>query len=127
VRLVEGEEPIQWCSGTLMHPRAFLMAGHCVDPLLQRDIPPERVWVSFYTNAFKKPWQAVERFVLHPDYSFPPFNDSHDVGIIVLKDEVDLPLATLAPVGFLEELWEEGKLRWWDEEGIHEAFFTVVG
>jgi secreted trypsin-like serine protease len=127
VRLKEGEEPVQWCSGTLIHPRVFLTAGHCVDPLIRNEISPDDVSVSFNTDAFQRPWQAVEGFVLHPEYSFPPVSDPHDLGLIILKQRVDLPLANLAPPGFLDELWKEGKLRWWDEEGVHEAFFTVVG
>jgi hypothetical protein len=104
-------------SGTLIHPRVFLTAGHITDPL-QRNIAlgrftTEHFRVSFAPNAFDETsWAGVESFVTHP--SFRPTHSGVnmvDIGLVILKEPLDLPIATLAHEGFLDELKAAGALR----------------
>ncbi len=111
---------IQWCSGTLVHPRVFLTAGHCTVDLLDFVNSMDDVWVSFSLNAYDKPIYRVESIVTHPDYWWGPTSDPHDVGVLILKRPVmKVAPATLAPVGFLYELEKQGLLKG--------AKFAVVG
>jgi secreted trypsin-like serine protease len=115
--------PLQWCSGTLIHPRVFLTAGHCVDAL--DDFGITKVWVNFDQYALNsKTMLDVAQVILHPDYNWGPTSNPHDVAVLILAKPVKkLKPATLAPLGFLDELKEQGKLR----EGSNGAKFTVVG
>jgi secreted trypsin-like serine protease len=111
--------PLQWCSGTLIHPRVFLTAGHCIEPLGNLGI--SRVWVNFDQYALNpKTMLDVSRVILHPDYNWGPTSNPHDVAVLILAKPVKkLKPATLASLGFLDTL----QLR----EGANGAKFTVVG
>ena len=109
--------PLVVASGTLIHTRAFLTAGHITDPL-QRNIALGRFTadhfrVSFAPDAFdESSWVGVESFVTHP--SFRPSHSGVnmvDIGLVILKEPVDIPVATLAHEGFLDELKAAGALR----------------
>jgi hypothetical protein len=91
------------CSGTLVHERVFLTAGHCVGRGV-RGVPPFiRVVVSFNAaNAFgRSSWVSVARLVVHP--SLPdeclsaPGCDPTTVGVFAAGDpeRADLGLAIL--------------------------------
>lgn len=119
-------------SGTLIHPRVLLTAGH-VTALF--DQYPEAIpyfGVSFGTNAFDQTtWHRIEKVVTHPDYRAANFkgmdNNPHysDVGVIILIDPVyDVPLAKLPYAGFLHDLETAGLLHKSDQG---RATFTVVG
>jgi secreted trypsin-like serine protease len=117
-----------FCSGTLIHSRVFLTAGHCTDYLeylmAAGRLTIEGVKVSFDAdNALEKKLLAVEEVITHPDYNWT-YSNSYDVGVLILKKPVKrLPLATLPEEGFLDRLLAEGKLR----QGSDGAKFTVVG
>lgn len=113
--------PYQWCSGTLIHPRVFLTAGHCTDRL-EEDYGIQQVWVSFAPYALDD-LREVETVITHPEYNWGS-NNPHDVGLLILAEAAtDIPLATLPPAGYLDDLKKEGLLRQ-ENEG---AMFTLVG
>lgn len=119
-----GYGPYQWCSGTLIHPRVFLTAGHCTVALDAYGIGT--VWVNFGQYALnEKTLLDVERVITHPDYNWGPQSNPHDVGVLILEKPVKKRLkpASLPEEGFLDRLEAEGKLR----QGSEGAKFTVVG
>ena len=62
-----GFGPFQWCSGTLIHPRLFLTAGHCTVDLDTFGV--ETVWVNFDQYALNESTLLeVAEVVTHPDY-----------------------------------------------------------
>jgi hypothetical protein len=106
-------------SGTLIHPRVLLTAGHVTDSielslaLGRRTI--DHIRVSFAPNSFDdSSWLDVDSVVTHPSFRPTPAgggNNMVDIGLVILKDPVDLPIATLAHEGFLDELKDAGALR----------------
>ena len=116
--------PYQVCSGTLIHPRVFLTAGHCTEGWEGTGV--ETFWVNFDPYALnEKTLLDVERVITHPDYYWGPTSNPHDVGVLILKKPVKKRIkpATLPEEGFLDRLLAEGRLR----QGSNEADFTVVG
>jgi secreted trypsin-like serine protease len=108
------------CSGTLIHPRVFLTAGHCTIGEV-----PEEVWVTFDQDGLNPGIVLdVDDVITHPDYNWGPTSNPHDVGILVLAQPVtDITPATLPEEGFLDELKKAGELG----HGSDKAKFTLVG
>jgi len=118
-----GYGPYQWCSGTLVHPRVFLTAGHCTKGLEYYGI--ERIWVNFDAYALRKSTlRKVEHAITHPDYYWGPTSNPYDVGVLIVeKPEKRVVPAQLPEAGFLDDLLAAGELR----QGSEEADFTLVG
>lgn len=118
-----GYGPVQWCSGTLIHPRVFLTAGHCTDAVEAYGIT--QVWVNFDSYALnEKTLLDVEQVITHPDYYWGPTSNPYDVGILVLKKPVKkLELASMPAPYYLDQLLDEGLLH----DGSDRATFVVVG
>jgi secreted trypsin-like serine protease len=118
-----GYGPFQVCSGTLIHERVFLTAGHCtVD---WEDYGVETFWVNFDQDALNEnTLLEVEAVIPHPDYYWGPQSNPHDVGVLILAGPVtDIEPADLPYEGFLDDLRAEGLLN----QGKEKAKFTVVG
>jgi len=117
-----GYGPFQVCSGTLIHPRVFLTAGHCTEGWGPEF---ETFWVNFDQNALNtKTLLEVEQVIPHPDYWWGPQSNPHDVGVLILAKKVKrIKPANLPKVSFLDELIKEGKLH----QGSDGAKFTLVG
>jgi secreted trypsin-like serine protease len=129
--IVERDDGRVWatCTGTLIHERAFLTAGHCTDYVNGLDDEGRLVaaYVSFDFDVAPEndptKFKVVE-IITHPDYFWGGENP-HDVGLLILEEAVtDIELATLPDEGFLDGLKRDGELRSGGPEG---AKFTVVG
>ena len=121
---IDGEP--QWrCSGTLIAPRVFLTAGHCVGD----GATGARVWFDTdLTDNKEYPYggdTSIEGTpVPHPDYSWGDA-DPHDVGLVILAEAVtDIEPAPLPDPDLLAQLKKDRILR---EGGPEGAFFTEVG
>ena len=115
--------PYQWCSGTLIHARVFLTAGHCTDPLEEYGI--ETVWVNFDPYAVNPDTLLlVESVHTHPEYAWGG-SDPHDVALLVLAEPVtDIEPAPLPAEGMLDDLKKAKVLR---PGGPDAPTFTLVG
>jgi len=118
-----GYGPYQVCSGTLIHPRVFLTAGHCTADWEGTGV--ETFWVNFDEYALNEDTLLeVEAVIPHPDYYWGPQSNPYDVGVLILAEPVvDIEPATLPQEGLLDDLKEEGLLN----QGKEKAKFTVVG
>jgi hypothetical protein len=128
----ETGKPFVFCSGSLVHPRVLLTAGHgsyFLETALDEGlITLDNVRVSFGRDALDpKSWLEVEDVITHPKFQpgLDPKNDPADVGALVLKKPVrKIEPAILADEGLLDLLQEIGELREGPEGGTR---FTVVG
>jgi hypothetical protein len=120
---IDGEP--QWrCSGTLIAPRVFLTAGHCVGD----GATAARVWFDsdLETNE-EYPYggeTSIEGIPIpHDDYLWGGA-DPHDVGVVILDEAVDIEPATLPDPDLLTQLKKDRVLEGGYEEGV---FFRSVG
>lgn len=115
--------PYQVCTGTLVHPRVFLTAGHCTEGWEGTGV--ETFWVNFDQDALNEATLLdVSEVVTHPDYWWGPTSNPHDVGVLILAEPVQgIEPANLPSEGFLDVLKQDGLLR----NGSQGAKFTLVG
>ncbi|MCW5551339.1 MAG: trypsin-like serine protease [Verrucomicrobiae bacterium] len=128
--------PHVFSSGTLIHPRVLLTAGHLVDQV-ERAVAAglgtlDDLRVSFGVNAYDPAtWLEVAAIAKHPAY------DSRfaevpggvaglpDIGVVILKEPVtDVPLGQLPSPFLLDDLLQAGQLRNVSSGAAH---FPVVG
>jgi V8-like Glu-specific endopeptidase len=123
--MVDGEV-VRWrCSGTLIAPRVFLTAGHCVYGMYAA-----RVWFDTdMTDNEEYPCggdTSIEGTPIpHPDYNWGDA-DPHDVGVVILEEEVDIDIdpAVLPDPDLLTQLKKERVLEGGHKEGV---YFRSVG
>ena len=119
---------VAFCSGTLIHERVFLTAGHCTGPASFAPLPPFiKAFVSFSPNALNQStWRAVAEQITHPsippcpppfgcdptteDVFHAPDTGISDLGLVFLAEPVrGIRPARLAAPGALEA-WTAAKL-----------------
>ena len=118
--------PFVYFSGTLIHPRVLLTAGHTAALLQNIPAMMPLLRISFGAYALDpSTWHEIETAFVHPDYN-PIHNQScNDVGVIILEEPIyDVPLATLSYEGFLDDLKAAQLLRQPGEGGVP---FIVAG
>jgi secreted trypsin-like serine protease len=127
----ETGQPYIFCSGSLIHPRVFMTAGHCTayarEQMAQGVITKDDLRVSFGVDALDhKKWLDVEAILTHPNHSgWTHMNDPVDIGVVILKRPVRrIEPAVLAYAGLLDDLKAAGELRAGSEGGTR---LTSVG
>ena len=118
-------EPEWRCSGTLIAPRVFLTAGHCVGD----GATAARVWFDTDLTANEEyPYGGETSIegtpIPHPDYNWGD-SDPHDVGVVILDEAVtDIEPAPLPDPDLLAHLKKDRILEGGYEEGV---YFRSVG
>ena len=120
---VDGE-PAWRCSGTLIAPRVFLTAGHCVGD----GATAARVWfetdltdIEDYPDGGGTSIEGTP--VPHPEYLWGG-NDPYDVGVVILDEPVLIEPATLPDPDLLTQLKKARVLEGGYEDGV---YFRSVG
>jgi secreted trypsin-like serine protease len=119
----EDGEPAWRCSGTLITPRVFLTAGHCVD-----GATAARVWFdSDMADVPDYPYGgevAIEGTPIpHPDFGSSD-SDPHDVGLVILDQAVtDIEPAMMPEPDLLAQLKKDRVLQ---EGGPEESEYVAL-
>lgn len=95
------------CSGTLVSPRVFLTAGHCVDAVIKFGVVDQLVVTFDPTNIFPPPSDSISATSVALMPGFQVNNketpDVNDVGVVILATPVhNITPARLAPIGLLD-------------------------
>src|ERR1700746_901675 len=100
----------QACSCTLISPKVFLTAGHCVAFLQSKGIT--QVWVSFDPVFSPSVTKYPGTMHLNPAVPGRGNSDPEDLGVIVLDAPiVGISPASLPPLGLLDRMFADGSLR----------------
>jgi hypothetical protein len=115
-------------SGTLIHPRVYLTAGHgtyLVESMMAQEVMTlNDLLVSFASDASDpSTWRLVSGLLTHPGFA-PNASSSADVGVLIFEEPVTgIATVPLPPLGFLDALATAGELK----ANSNRTRFTVVG
>lgn len=116
--VINGDD--EWCTGSLIAPRVFLTAAHCV---ISGYTPPgSQFYVSFAPNLYDR----SARFLKATGYTYDPAYghdqaDLHDLAVVFLPAHATrgMTIYRLPPAGYLDGLAAQG--------GLKDAIFVNVG
>jgi secreted trypsin-like serine protease len=110
----DGEGKVRECSGSLIAPRVFLTAAHCVSDLAAEGI--DDVWVTF-APVFTPDADLIHgEYVIHPEFRTVGVGmDIHDLAVVLLDRD---PGVTAVQLPFLGQL---------DTMNLKGQTFTAVG
>jgi len=115
---------IPYFSGTLVHERVFLTAGHGVAPILSGEVTLLGVSFDPEVDLVDGKWLRVSKAVCNYEGFIGADPKRADIALLVLEKPVkSVTTATLASAGLLDELKSTGLL----EAGPEGTEFTVVG
>lgn len=100
------------CSGTLVSPRVFVTAAHC---LSWAPIPAHDAWVTFAPAFSTGATLYRGTYTIDPLYGTAPSSDYHDLAVVVLDEAPPVPHATLPSP------------RWLDGAAARASRYTAVG
>jgi Trypsin len=129
----EGPEPL--CSGTLIAPRVFLTASHCVAFLPSLGI--DEVAVTFDPTFDAGSPLMTGTYHAHPEFGFSGpggFSDPHDIAVVVLDESPGVTPAMLPTRNLLDTVDKQsqrfvavgyGTVRESKRKGPHALFFDA--
>lgn len=99
----------QVCSGTLIAPRVFLTASHCMSWLPEDQL--DDVAVSFDSVWSTNPTVYGGTGVLHPEFGSPG-SDAHDIAVVLLDEApAGITPAALPTAGLLDQMKADNALK----------------
>jgi secreted trypsin-like serine protease len=94
---------VAFCSGSLIAPKVVLTAGHCTSFFDAQGV--KEVLVSFDDQVTAdSTFYAARRWRTHPAYVDADWPFTVDVGVVLLQQAVELPIAALPDSGLLDAL-----------------------
>lgn len=109
VDLDDGSGPFPICSGTLIAPRTFLTAAHCIAWTVGM---PSVAWSADFGHDATDPSGAIPgTAVMHPGYPGRFGGEHADIAVLVLDWAPGIEPAMVAPAGYLNGLMKAGTLR----------------
>lgn len=113
--------PLWRCTGAQLNKRTFLTASHCT----AAPAASAKIWFSAgpITSTSGYPFtgnDAAGTPIPNPGFTGAlTLPDTHDVGVVMLSADRAVPYASLAPIGYLDDLASK--------RGQQDVEFTVVG